>query len=67
MLDRTAMDCALNVAQKCLDVIRPCLRPEEVTDAYQEFARIAAEELEKLDRARALRDQRLHPVAEAAG
>lgn len=58
--DRTRHDTAVAIARAILDIVAPCLRPEERRDAFEEFYYAVSAGLEAYESMRARR-----PIASA--
>jgi hypothetical protein len=56
-------DAAVAIARAILDVVAPCLRPEERRDAFEEFYRVADAGLEAYEASVRAAGARLRPSA----
>jgi hypothetical protein len=64
MNQRLVKDAAWELACQCTDVVEPCLRPDEVRDAFLELLELCRKGIEDYHRRAELLRSRLHPCSE---
>lgn len=64
---RLKNEAALAIARKALEVVRPCLRPEEAGEAFREFYELAQCELDRFMEAADRQRKMLDPLGGGNG